>query len=56
MAADAHLAGAQADDAAVMAAIDEVDGTDRLVIADVSDDEAWLSTPACCGAALEAWR
>jgi hypothetical protein len=29
----------------VMAAIDEEDGTARLVIADVSTDGSWLSTP-----------
>jgi len=56
MAAEPHMDGAQADDGEVMASIDEADGSERLVIADVSRDDAWVSTPAGCGAALEEWR
>jgi hypothetical protein len=56
MAADPHLAGAQTDEPDVMAALDGADGAERLVIADVSRDEAWLSTPAGCAADLPEWR
>ena len=55
MAAEPHLDGAQCDDGEVMAAIDEVDGIERLVIADVSRDDAWVSTLAGCGATLSEW-
>ena len=56
MAAKPQVDGAQYDDGEVMAAIDEVDGAERLVFADVSRDDAWVSTAADCGAELADWR
>jgi hypothetical protein len=40
----------------VMAAIDEESGVPRLVIADVSTDESWLSAPADAAACLAELR
>jgi hypothetical protein len=44
------------EDASVVAAIDR-DGSDaRLVIADVSRDDSWLSVPRSEAPLLDAWR
>jgi len=40
----------------VMAAIDEDERGRRLVLADVSTEEAWLSARAGCAAVLPEWR
>lgn len=40
----------------VMAAIDSDGRGPRLVIADISDDESWLSIPATAAACLADWR
>jgi hypothetical protein len=44
------------EDASIVAAIDR-DGSDaRLVIADVSRDDSWLSVPRSEAPLLDAWR
>ena len=40
----------------VMAAIDSDRGGPRLVIADITDEESWLSIPAKAAARLARWR
>lgn len=40
----------------VMAAIDSDGRGPRLVIADISADESWLSMPATAAASLADWR
>ncbi|GGN89759.1 MULTISPECIES: DUF7556 family protein [Haloarcula] len=40
----------------VVAAVDETDGQRRLVVADVTTDEAWLSVPTSAAASLSEWR
>lgn len=40
----------------VMAAIDSDRGGPRLVIADITDEESWLSIPAAAAATLAEWR
>jgi hypothetical protein len=45
-----------ATDGEVMAAIDDSAGEERLVIADVSRDDAWVSTLAGRSAPLAEWR
>lgn len=40
----------------VMAAIDDVDSVSRLVIADVSRDESWISAPMEASVSLKAVR
>lgn len=40
----------------VMAAIDSDGHGPRLVIADISADESWLSMPATAAASLADWR
>lgn len=40
----------------VMAAIDSDGAGPRLVIADISADESWLSMPASAAASLADWR
>lgn len=46
-------AGSAAD---VMASIDDGGPEERLVIADVSRDEAWVTVPSADAAPLSAWR
>lgn len=40
----------------VMASIDDEGAEERLVIADVSRDDAWLAVPSADAAALGEWR
>jgi hypothetical protein len=40
----------------VVAALDAADGTESYVIADISDDEAWVSIRATDAPTLRAWR
>ena len=40
----------------VMAAIDSDRGGPRLVIADITDEESWVSIPATAAATLAEWR
>ena len=40
----------------VMASLDDDGRTERLVIADVTDDEAWLSVPVSGSVALREWQ
>ncbi|MFB6125474.1 MAG: hypothetical protein ABEJ59_05900 [Halanaeroarchaeum sp.] len=40
----------------VMASLDDREGEPRFVIADISRDGAWVSTPAAAATALAAWR
>jgi len=40
----------------VMAAVDQDGGVERLVIADVDRDEAWLSAPVAAATRLESMR
>lgn len=42
-------------DREVMAALDDVDQTTQLLIADVTRDEAWLSMPASEAPIIEDW-
>ncbi|WP_458185912.1 DUF7556 family protein [Haladaptatus sp. NG-WS-4] len=45
-----------ADDSEVMASVDDGGQTKRLVIADVSCDDAWISMRTSDVASLPAWR
>ncbi|WP_174811714.1 DUF7556 family protein [Salinadaptatus halalkaliphilus] len=45
-----------ADDRDVVTAVDEIDGRDHLVIADLTQDEAWLSAAECDATSLEEWQ
>jgi len=49
-------APASADPGTVMAALDEDSGEQRLVIADVSREEAWVSMTAAAASELPEWR
>ncbi|MBX0323447.1 hypothetical protein EGH21_10445 [Halomicroarcula sp. F13] len=40
----------------VVAAVDETDGQRRLVVADVTTDEAWLSVPTSAAVTVSEWR
>lgn len=40
----------------VMASVETADGEPRLVIADISRDDAWVSAPTAATHGLEAWR
>jgi len=40
----------------VMASIDTDRGADRLIIADITDNDRWLSTPARDGVSLADWH
>ncbi|WP_276271862.1 DUF7556 family protein [Haloarcula litorea] len=40
----------------IVAAVDETDGQPRLVVADVTTDDAWLSMPAADAVSLSEWR
>lgn len=53
---DVAATGTGADGRQVMAAIDSDDRGPRLVIADISADESWLSVPATDAANLADWR
>jgi len=54
MAADAPTP--DGDRGEVVAALDAADGTESYVIADISDDEAWVSIRATDAPTLRAWR
>ncbi|SIR09421.1 DUF7556 family protein [Natronorubrum daqingense] len=43
-------------DGDVVAAIDEIEGETHLVIADIAQDNTWLSMPEYDVASLESWR
>ncbi len=43
-------------DEAVVASVDEFDGIDHLVIADVTIDGAWISLPVDVAIRLREWR
>lgn len=53
--APTHTAAAEAD-GEVMAAIDEESDGERYVVADVSRDDAWISTPLADAVVLEEQR
>ncbi|WP_254271046.1 DUF7556 family protein [Haloarcula marina] len=40
----------------VVTALDDTDGEERVVIADISADDVWLSMPTTASAALVDWR
>lgn len=40
----------------VVAAIDEVDGEPRFIVADIARDDAWISVTETDATALEQWR
>ncbi|QLG48961.1 DUF7556 family protein [Natrinema halophilum] len=44
------------DSSEVMASIDEAGRYPRFIIADITTDDAWLSTPATAAAHLDEWR
>ncbi len=54
MAADATETGD--DRREVVGAVDSADGTESYVIADITDEEAWVSIHADDAAALRTWR
>lgn len=43
-------------DSEVMASVDDDDGRERLIIADVSRDGAWISAPTETAIAVSEWR
>lgn len=43
-------------DGEVMAAIDDESDGDRYVVADISQDDAWVSTPLSDAVVLEEWQ
>jgi len=43
-------------DGEVMASVDVTGGVERLVIADISADESWLSIPEDAAASVLKWR
>jgi len=43
-------------DTEVVGAVDSADGTESYVIADITDDEAWVSISAADAPTLRAWR
>lgn len=56
MAADAERVTGTANDPCVMAAIDEEDKSARLVLADISRDDAWISARLDAVCSLSTWR
>ncbi|HET7323604.1 MAG TPA: hypothetical protein VFJ06_04670 [Halococcus sp.] len=50
----AALPESAADD--VMASVDDDGTTERFVIADISQDDAWISIPLCEAASLPGWQ
>lgn len=40
----------------VMASIDDAHDGERVIIADVTTDDAWLAVPLCEAASLSDWR
>lgn len=56
MTLETDAVGSQVADGDVVAAFDEIDGERRLVIADIGQDDVWLSTAEGDAAPLEAWR
>jgi len=40
----------------IVAAVDEIDGMTRFVVADIARDDAWLSTPESDACSLDEWR
>jgi hypothetical protein len=49
-------ADASSNDDEVVGAVDSADGTESYVIADITDDEAWVSISAADAPTLRAWR
>lgn len=56
MTLETNAVGGQQVDGDVVAAIDEADDERRLVIADIGQDDVWLSMAVQDAASLEAWR
>lgn len=44
------------DDAEVMASVDADGSAERLIIADIRDDDAWISIPLSDAVSLPAWE
>lgn len=40
----------------VVAAVDEIDGSPHLVVADISRDESWIAVPETDAVSLDDWR
>ncbi|ELY75713.1 hypothetical protein [Natrinema pallidum] len=57
MVPEAESIGSRSSDTAdVVAAVDEIDGTPHLVVADIARDERWVAMPEPDVAALDEWR
>ncbi len=56
MATDATSAANDAPSPEVMASVEEAGAQSRLVIADISRDDAWVSADTTATRGLEAWR
>ncbi|KTG08702.1 hypothetical protein AUR64_18740 [Haloprofundus marisrubri] len=46
----------ESSDTEVTSALDEVDGEESLVVADIARDDAWLSMSTTACVAVDAWR
>ncbi|MCH7659327.1 MAG: hypothetical protein IH933_01665 [Euryarchaeota archaeon] len=56
MSTKATPASAVDGDSEVMASIDDAHDGERVIIADVTTDDAWLAMPLCEAASLSDWR
>ncbi|ELY86983.1 DUF7556 family protein [Natrinema altunense] len=57
MVPEADSIGSRSSDTAdVVAAVDEIDGTPHLVVADIARDERWIAMTETDVAALDEWR
>jgi hypothetical protein len=52
----ADASGSTDDAGTVVAAVDSADGIESYVIADITDDEAWMSIHTDDAPALRSWR